>query len=48
MNDLFAIFMWLNGILLGYVLWAPLTPFKQGFIDGITLKFLWDKFKKVK
>ena len=26
-----------------YIIWAPLTPFKQGLIDGLTLKFLWSK-----
>jgi len=31
------------GILLGYVLWAPETRFKQNFVDGLTLRFLWGK-----
>ena len=29
------------GILLGYVIWAPETRFKQNFVDGLTLRFLW-------
>lgn len=33
-------FAWLQGILFGYVLWAPETAFKRGFIDGLTFKFL--------
>jgi hypothetical protein len=35
--------MFAQGILVGYVLWAPVTPFKQGLIDGLSLKFLWGK-----
>jgi hypothetical protein len=34
---------WIVGILLGYVMWAPETRFKQNFIDGLTLRFLWGK-----
>ena len=29
------------GILLGYVIWAPETRFKQNFVDGLTFRFLW-------
>jgi hypothetical protein len=29
------------GIVLGYVVWAPETRFKQNFVDGLTLRFLW-------
>ena len=29
------------GLLLGYVIWAPETRFKQNFVDGLTLRFLW-------
>jgi hypothetical protein len=28
------------GIIVGYIIWAPLTPFKQGLMDGLTFKFL--------
>lgn len=31
---------WTQGVLLGYILWAPETNFKRGFIDGLTFKFL--------
>ena len=31
---------WTQGVLLGYILWAPETDFKRGFIDGLTFKFL--------
>lgn len=34
---------WVNGFLLAYIMWAPLTQFKQAFLDGMTLKFLWGK-----
>ena len=35
--------MFIQGITVGYVLWAPMTAFKQGLVDGLTLKFLWGK-----
>jgi hypothetical protein len=38
-----AVLMFIQGITVGYVLWAPTTPFKQGLVDGLTLKFLWDR-----
>ena len=31
---------WGQGVLLGYILWAPETAFKRGFIDVLTFKFL--------
>jgi hypothetical protein len=34
---------YVNGVVIGYLLWAPMTPFKQGLTDGLTLKFLWGK-----
>lgn len=34
---------WVNGVFLGYIIWAPPSPFKQGFMDGLSLKFLWSK-----
>lgn len=37
------LFIWFNGLLLGYIMWAPMTTFKQAFMDGLTLKFLWSK-----
>lgn len=38
-----AVLMFINGITLGYIMWAPTTPFKQGLVDGLSLKFLWGK-----
>jgi len=38
-----AMLMFIQGITVGYILWAPNTPFKQGLIDGLSLKFLWGK-----
>ena len=35
--------MFVQGITVGYILWAPTTAFKQGLVDGLTLKFLWGK-----
>jgi hypothetical protein len=35
--------MYTQGIILGYILWAPETSFKRGFVDGLSLKFLWKK-----
>lgn len=47
MSEVAAIFLYLFGVLqglaVGYVLWAPETAFKRGFVDGLTLKFLWSK-----
>jgi hypothetical protein len=35
--------MFMQGLVVGYILWAPETPFKQGLVDGLSLKFLWGK-----
>jgi hypothetical protein len=32
-----------QGITIGYILWAPTSSFKRGLVDGLTLKFLWSK-----
>jgi hypothetical protein len=37
------ILVWSQGLMVGYIIWAPETNFKKGFIDGLTLKFLWNK-----
>lgn len=37
------VLMFVQGITVGYILWAPATSFKQGLVDGLTLKFLWGK-----
>ena len=33
----------LQGLAIGFILWAPNGNFKQGLMDGITLKFLWGR-----
>lgn len=35
--------MYTQGMVLGYIIWAPMTSFKRGLIDGLSLKFLWGK-----
>ena len=37
------VLMFVQGIVVGYILWAPATPFKQGLVDGLSLKFIWGK-----
>ena len=32
-----------QGFGIAYIVYAPDTPFKRGFVDGLTLKFLWGK-----
>ncbi len=43
---LLLIVAWINGIILGYIIWAPTSPFKQGLINGLSLKFIWGRFVK--
>lgn len=47
MSDALWVFVimvaWIQGFALGYILWAPMTSFKQGFINGITFKWIWGK-----
>jgi hypothetical protein len=38
-----ATLMFMQGLMVGYILWAPETSFKRGFVDGLSLKFLWGK-----
>lgn len=33
-----ALWSYLLGLLLGYILWAPCTPFKKGFIEALSFK----------
>jgi hypothetical protein len=42
-TTMLMLLMYTQGIILGYIIWAPLTAFKQGLLDGLTLKFLWKK-----
>jgi len=45
MNELLLIFIYFvgiaQGLVFGFIQWAPDSAFKQGFVDGITFKFLW-------
>jgi hypothetical protein len=34
------VLVFIQGMVIGYITWAPLTPFKQGLMDGLTFKFL--------
>jgi hypothetical protein len=47
MNELMSVGVYLLGILqgvvIGYIMWASNTPFKQGLTDGLSLKFLWGR-----
>jgi hypothetical protein len=47
MNDIeiamVATLTFMKGLMVGYILWAPETSFKRGFVDGLSLKFLWSK-----
>lgn len=47
MNELLLIFIYFvgiaQGLVFGFIQWAPNSAFKQGFVDGITFKFLWGK-----
>jgi hypothetical protein len=38
-----ATLTFVQGLMVGYIIWAPETPFKQGLVDGLSLKFLWGK-----
>jgi hypothetical protein len=40
---IWMVLMFIQGITVGYILWAPTTAFKQGLVDGLSLKFLWGK-----
>ena len=37
------VLMFIQGITVGYILWAPTTAFKKGLVDGLSLKFLWGR-----
>jgi hypothetical protein len=34
------VYVYVVGVVAGYIIWAPMTEFKRGFIDGLTFKFL--------
>jgi hypothetical protein len=33
------------GFVLGYIIWAPDTRFKQAFLSGLTLEFIWRRWR---
>ncbi len=35
--------MWVSGLVIGYIIWAPDSAFKRSFVDGMSLSFLWKK-----
>ena len=41
-----VVIAWLEGLVIGYIMWAPTSPFKQAFMDGLSLKFIWGRFVK--
>lgn len=50
MNDLFEVFIFIvglsQGVCLGYYIWAPMSTFKKGFIEGLTFSWFRKKDKK--
>jgi hypothetical protein len=40
---LLMLLMYAQGVVVGYIFWAPETSFKRGLMDGLTFKFLWSK-----
>jgi hypothetical protein len=40
---LLMLLMYAQGVVVGYIFWAPETSFKRGLMDGLTFKFLWGK-----
>jgi hypothetical protein len=47
MNELLLIFLYLlgitQGVVFGFVQWAPDSATKRSFVNGLTLKFLWGR-----
>lgn len=35
----------IQGIIIGYLIWAPSSPFKEGFMNGLTFGLAWKKKK---
>jgi hypothetical protein len=38
-----VLLVYVSGVAVGYLIWAPETKFKRAVIDGMTLSFLWRK-----
>jgi hypothetical protein len=43
---LLVLFAYLQGVVIGYIIWAPQSTFKKSFVDGISLKIIWGRFVK--
>ena len=41
------VLVFIQGMVIGYITWAPLTPFKQGLLNGLTFKFLRKKNESI-
>lgn len=44
---LYTVWLYGMGIMLGYILWAPSTPFKRGLMDGFTFGPVRRAFQKL-
>ena len=46
-SDLLMVTVWavglLQGLVIAYIIWAPSTPFKQGFLSGMSLGLIGKK-----
>lgn len=40
------LFMWIQGLVIGYIMWGPDSTFKRAFVDGLTLRFIWSSWVK--
>lgn len=43
---LLFVLCWIQGVAFGYIVWAPMTPKKKLFLEGMSLKFIWGRFIK--
>ena len=46
MELLIYILVFVQGFGIAYIMFAPDTAFKRGFIDGLTFKFMWKYFRR--
>lgn len=45
---IYTFWIWLWGLLLGYILWAPDRPFKDGLVDGLVFGPLVRLFRRMR
>lgn len=43
---LYTLAIYFSGYILGYIWWAPTTPFKKGFLEGLTFQPLVKLFRR--